>query len=115
MDRKLLGSQTAKGGFANEHNIVAKFNDWKNDDEAKSWLQIMGYSLEKLKNVTAIQIPTRIKKTDAIKYGVNEEEYKKFVKFKKADVQIKLIIEIGQVIKIENLSLKKANSNANFN
>lgn len=115
MDKKLLGSETAKGGFANEHDIVAKFNDWKNDDEAKAWLQIMGYDLEKLDNVTAIQIPTKIKKTDAIKYGVSEEEYEKFVKFKKADVQIKLIIQIGQVLKIENLSLKKANSNADFN
>ncbi|TAF43036.1 MAG: type II restriction endonuclease, partial [Sphingobacteriales bacterium] len=67
MDKKLLGSQTAKGGFANEHAIVAKFNEWKNDNDAQHWLQIMGYELNKLDNVTAIQIPTKIKKTDASK------------------------------------------------
>jgi hypothetical protein len=75
----------------------------------------MGYELNKLDNITAIQIPTKIKKTDASKYGVTETEYEKFVKFKKADVQIKLIIQIGEILKIENLSLKKANSNADFN
>jgi hypothetical protein len=56
MDKKLLGSQTAKGGFANEHNVVAKFNEWKNDVDAQNWLQIMGYELAELDKVTAIQI-----------------------------------------------------------
>lgn len=50
-----------------------------------------------------------------LKYGITETEYEKFVKFKKADVQVKLIIQIGKILKIENLSLKKANSNADFN
>lgn len=115
MDKKLLGSQTAKGGFTNEHNVVAKFNDWKNDSDAQSWLEIMGYELNKVDSVSAIQIPTKIKKSDAAKYGVTEFEYEKFVKFKKADVQIKLLIQIGEILKIENLSLKKANANADFN
>ncbi len=115
MDKKLLGSQTAKGGFANEHAIVAKFNEWKSDNDAQNWLQIMDYELSQLDTVTAIQIPSKIKKTDAKRYGVTEIEYEKFVKFKKADVQIKLIIQIGEIVKIENLSLKKANSNADFN
>lgn len=115
MDKKLLGSQTAKGGFANEHKVAAKLNNWKTDPEAQNWLKIMGYETDKLNEVTAHQIPAKIKKKDATKYGVTETEYQEFVKFKKSDVQIKLIIQIGDIQKIENLSLKKANSNANFN
>lgn len=37
------------------------------------------------------------------------------MKFKKADTQIKIIITIGKITKIENLSLKKANSDADYN
>ena len=40
-----LGSATAKGGFRNEDDIVAKFNDWKNDEDAQKWLEIMGYPI----------------------------------------------------------------------
>lgn len=42
-----LGSITAKNGFKNEKDIVFKFNNWKNDEEAKKWLIIMGYDLKK--------------------------------------------------------------------
>ncbi|PAF47822.1 type II restriction endonuclease [Helicobacter sp. 12S02634-8] len=41
----LLGSQTAKNGFANEQDIANKFNKWQDDPEAKNWLRIMGYVL----------------------------------------------------------------------
>jgi len=37
------------------------------------------------------------------------------MRFKKTDAQIKILITIGKIIKIENLSLKKANSDADFN
>lgn len=40
-----LGSQTAKGGFANEHDIVDKFNNYANDTEATQWLAMMGYDV----------------------------------------------------------------------
>jgi hypothetical protein len=36
-----IGSKTAKGGFANEKSICDKFNNWRRDNEAKVWLQIM--------------------------------------------------------------------------
>ena len=36
-----MGSETAKQGFKNERDIVSKFNNWKNDSEAKSWLITM--------------------------------------------------------------------------
>ncbi len=115
IDRIELGSQTAKGGFDNEHDIVRKFNNWKKDKTAQKWLEIMGYKLNKLDSVTAIQVPTKISQKDIEKYNVSIEEYNEFVRFKKADAQVKLIIKIGNIIKIENLSLKKANSNADYN
>ncbi|TAG07268.1 MAG: type II restriction endonuclease [Cytophagia bacterium] len=115
MDKQLIGFQTAKGGFANEHAIVAKFNNWKNDNDAQIWLAIMGYNLSNINALNAIQIPTKIKKADIEKYEISQEDYEKFVRFKKADIQIKLIIQVGEIVKIENISLKKSNSNADFN
>jgi hypothetical protein len=115
MDKTELGSKTAKGGFANEKAICKKFNAWKNDKEAQEWLKIMGYDIKKLDSVKAIQVPTRIKKTDLSKFEVKEEAYEQFVRFKKADAQIIIIIKIGNILKIENLSLKKANSDADYN
>lgn len=115
MNKTELGSKTAKGGFANEKAICRKFNNWKKDKEAEEWLKIMGYDINKLDSVTAIQVPTRIKRSDLSKFEVNEEEYEQIVRFKKADVQIRIFIEIGNILKIENLSLKKANSDADYN
>jgi len=112
-----FGSRTAKGGFANEKAICDKFNNWKEDEEAKLWLKIMGYDLSKIDYVKAIQIPTRIKKSDVRKYGFTEEEYEELMHFKKTDVQvqIRLIIRVNNALKVENLSLKKANSDADYN
>lgn len=115
MDKAILGSITAKGGFANEKAICKKFNAWERDKEAQKWLKIMGYDIKKLNSVEAIQIPTRIKKSDVSKFGIVENKYEQFIKFKKADAQIRIIINIGNVIKIENLSLKIANSDADYN
>lgn len=112
-----FGSRTAKGGFANEKAICEKFNNWKKDEDAKLWLKIMGYDPDKIDYMKAIHIPTRIKKADIIKFGFSEEEYEELIHFKKADVQvqIKLIMCINSTLKVENLSLKKANSDADYN
>ncbi|CEG11167.1 conserved hypothetical protein [groundwater metagenome] len=115
MNKTELGSKTAKGGFANEKDICRKFNAWKKDKEAQEWLKIMGHNIKKLDSVKAIQVPIRIKKGDLITFGVSEEEYGWFVRFKKADAQIRITIKIGNILKIENLSLKKANPNADYN
>ncbi len=115
MNRSELGSTTAKGGFANELKICEKFNNWTNDSEAKEWLKIMGYNIERIDSVTAIHIPTRIRKDALSKFNVSDADYNEFVKFKKADAQIRIVIKIGEILKIENLSLKKANSNADYN
>ncbi|MBU2471917.1 MAG: type II restriction endonuclease [Bacteroidetes bacterium] len=115
MNKTELGSKTAKGGFANEKAICEKFNSWKKDTEAQEWLRIMGYNIAKLNSVKAIQVPTRIKKGDLSKFEVNEEEYEQFIRFKKTDAQTRIVIKVGNMLKIENLSLKKANSDADYN
>ena len=30
-EKELFGSETAKGGFRNEDDVIAKFNDWKKE------------------------------------------------------------------------------------
>ncbi len=48
-----VGSKTAKDGFKNEDNIRDKFNAWKTDEDAKKWLEIMGFNLSQISNVFA--------------------------------------------------------------
>lgn len=62
MNRKVIGSLTAKEGFRNEKEIAKKFNNWKEDKTAQTWLKIMGYDIALLESVEAIHIPLRIKK-----------------------------------------------------
>jgi len=109
-----MGSKTAKGGFANEKAICSKFNNWKTDNEAQIWLKIMGYNPKEIDSVEAIQIPMRMKKEDVENLGI-KEKFEELMKFKKADAQIRIVIIIGKIIKVENLSLKKANSDADYN
>jgi hypothetical protein len=47
------GSVTAKNGFRNETEIAEKFNAWRTDDEAKQWLNFMGYKLAEIESVSA--------------------------------------------------------------
>ena len=77
----------------------------------------MGYDPDKIDYVKAIQIPTRIKKEDIKKFGFSEEDYEELMRFKKTDiqVQIRLIIRVNNALRVENLSLKKANSDADYN
>ncbi|MFN3466724.1 MAG: type II restriction endonuclease [Candidatus Brocadiales bacterium] len=109
-----VGSTTAKGGFANERAICQKFNNWRSDTEAQLWLKIMGYNPKGLDSVEAIQIPTRMKRTDVELLGL-KESFEELMRFKKTDAQLRIVITIRKVIKVENLSLKKANSDADFN
>ncbi len=109
------GSKTAKGGFANEHAIVAKFNHFYQDSEAKQWLIMMGYDVANITKLKAVQIPTRLNKAYAEQFGIGYEHFEFTQKFKKADIQIQLMILIDKVLYRENISLKKANKTANFN
>lgn len=93
MDKKAkLGSETAKGGFANEKKIAKKFNVWRKDKEAKKWLEIMGYNMKEIEEVKAY-----------ILHG------------HKADIHIQVFVKMKDLMSIENLSIKKANSDADYN
>ena len=87
-----IGSETAKGGFANEKTIAKKFDRWNKDKEAQKWLKIMGYHLDEIKDVEAV-----------ILHG------------HKTDIQIKVTIILKRATSVQNLSIKKANNDADFN
>jgi len=87
-----LGSATAKGGFKNERTIIRKFNNWKKDKDTQLWLKIMGYNLKKIEKLKSIQVHRQ-----------------------KADVQVRILIKIGNAWKIENISVKLAKEKADFN
>ena len=87
-----LGSATAKGGFRNEDDIVAKFNDWKNDEDAQKWLEIMGYPIDEIEKVEAVKL-----------HGY------------KTDVQVQVIIYMKKAIAAENLSIKLVSNPQGFN
>ncbi len=116
MNRKARrGSKTAEGGFANEKNICNKFNNWIEDPDAQKWLEKMGFGVSKINSLTAVRIPFKIKKDDLNQYHVKEVDQNETLKYKKADVQIQIIIRIGNILKIENISLKKANTGFPYN
>jgi len=87
-----LGSATAKGGFRNEDDIVAKFNDWKNDEDAQKWLEIMNYPINEIEKVEAIKL-----------HGY------------KTDVQVQITIYMKKAIAAENLSIKLVSNPQGFN
>ena len=87
-----IGSETAKGGFANERAIAEKFENWRKDKESKKWLKIMDYDLKKIKKVEAVVLHGH-----------------------KTDIQVKVIVTLKRAISVQNLSVKKANSDADFN
>lgn len=89
---QMLGSVTAKNGFKNEKEIALKFNNWKKDEDAKSWLKIMGYVLSDIDFVKAI-----------ILSGY------------KADVQVQVSIKMKKAIDVENLQVKLVSNLRGFN
>jgi len=90
--KQQLGSQTAKCGFSNERDIAEKFNNWKNDKEAKLWLSIMGYRLEKIEKVHAVVL-----------HGY------------KADVNVQVTVHLKEAIDNENISIKLVSTKTGFN
>jgi hypothetical protein len=89
---QLLGSQTAKNGFLNEDDIVNKFNNWSIDEEAKKWLLIMQYDLNKIEYVKAVKLSGH-----------------------KTDVQAQVTIKLKEVIDVQNLQVKLVSSKKGFN
>ena len=53
--RAEIGSQTAKNGFKNEKEIQEKFNNWKTDEDSRSWLAAMNYKLAEIESVTTVR------------------------------------------------------------
>jgi len=107
-----FGSETAKGGFKHEKLVAAKFRNWQSDKDAQKWLEIMNYDLNQIRHLYAVDIPPRISIKKAKKFGLKNVEE---LKYKKTDVQVQLRIQLDNAIKVENISIKKANDDAGYN
>jgi len=92
-DSQRLGSETARGGFRNEADVVDRFNAWNRDATAQLWLNKMGYSVTEIEWVKAAKIP-----------GSH-----------KADVQVQVTIKLTGVLGIENLQVKLVSQESGFN
>ncbi|WP_454245324.1 hypothetical protein [Psychroflexus sp. MBR-150] len=86
------GSQIAKNGFKNEKDIVKKFNNWKQDEEAQIWLKLMDYEISEIEYVEAIVIS-----------GF------------KADIQVQITIKLKKAIDAENIQVKLVSNLKGFN
>ena len=81
-----LGSDTAKGGFKNEQDVVDKFNNWEKDRTAKKWLEAMEYNINEIEYVKAMKITGQYK-TDV-------------------QVQIQISIKLKSQLDVQNLQVK---------
>ncbi|TAL67271.1 MAG: type II restriction endonuclease [Bacteroidetes bacterium] len=86
------GSKIAKAGFENEYDIINRFNNWRKDKEAQSWLEIMNYKLSEIEYVEAIKVS-----------GF------------KTDVQVQVTIKLKKAIDVENLQVKLESNKTGFN
>ena len=91
--KELFGSETAKGGFRNEDDVIKKFNNWKNDKTAQDWLVAMGYVIKEIEYVKAVKIGRTYK----------------------TDVQVQVTIKLKEAIDCENLSVKLVSNAQGFN
>ncbi|MCL1924186.1 MAG: hypothetical protein FWF50_01220 [Defluviitaleaceae bacterium] len=87
-----LGSATAKAGFRNEKDIAKKFNHWQIDEEAKTWLKLMNYSLENIEHVEA-----------AVLSGY------------KADINLQIQVTLKTAFDTENIQVKLVSNKKGFN
>ena len=98
MDKKKLirlGSQTAKGGFKNENDVIKCFNKWEKDEVAKKWLKAMGYEISDIEYVKAVKV---------------RGQYK-------ADIQVRvrIIIKLKSQEDLQNLQVKLVSNPQGFN
>ncbi len=92
-DKVLWGSETAKGGFRNEEDVIDKFNNWENEKTAQDWLVKMGYVIKEIEFVKAVKISGNYK----------------------TDVQVQITIKLKETIDCENLSIKLVSNSQGFN
>jgi hypothetical protein len=83
------GSSIAK----NEFDVVKKFNNWKIDDYAKKWLQVMGYDITEIDKVVAVKVKGAYK----------------------SDVQAQIEIYFKNLIEAQNISVKLCSNKNGFN
>lgn len=90
-----LGSETAKGGFRNEKDVIDRFNNWAKDETAQKWLEAMGYKIDDIEYVKASKI---------------RGQYK-------ADVQVRvrIIIKLKSQEDLQNLQVKLVSNPQGFN
>lgn len=90
-----LGSKTAKGGFANEQDVINRFNNWKTDVIAQEWLAEMNYKIDDIEFVQASKV---------------KGQYK-------ADIQVRITILIKQQSQedVQNLQVKLVSNPQGFN
>ena len=84
------GSKTAKAGFQNEDEIRDKFNNWKTDAEARTWLEAMNHQMAEINSVSASK-----------PHG------------EKADVEVTVKTKSGE--RVERISIKLVSSPNGFN
>lgn len=89
------GSQTAKGGFKNEKDVIKRFNSWKKDEVAQKWLEAMSYKINDIEFVKASKV---------------RGQYK-------ADIQVRIQITIKfkSQSDIQNLQVKLVSNPQGFN
>jgi hypothetical protein len=92
-EEQLFGSETAKGGFKNEDDVIEKFNNWKKDKIAQDWLIAMNYAIKEIEFVKAVKIGGNFK----------------------TDVQVQVTIKLKEAIDCENLSVKLVSNPQGFN
>ncbi len=95
MDKMEFGSNIAKNGFKNENFVVNTFNDWQNNDLAKSWLKAMNYNIKDIQNVKAHKIRGSFK----------------------ADVQVVILIQVKlqNLQDVQNIQVKLVSNPQGFN
>lgn len=90
-----LGSDTAKGGFKNEKDVIGRFNNWKKDKVAQKWLKAMGYNILDIEYVKAVKVSGQYK----------------------ADIQVRvrIIIKLKSQEDLQNLQIKLVSNPRGFN
>lgn len=96
-NKKLIkrGSQTAKGGFKNEKDVIKRFNAWEKDEVAQKWLIAMSYKIKDIEYVKASKV---------------RGQYK-------ADIQVRIqiTIKLKSQSDIQNLQVKLVSNPQGFN
>lgn len=90
-----LGSQTAKGGFRNEQDVIDRFNNWDKDEVSQKWLKAMGYEVSDIEYVKAVKVRGHYK----------------------ADIQVRvrIVIKLKLQEDLQNLQVKLVSNPQGFN